>query len=336
MTARRRPRANIVAVSLPARECDVRRSGVTMASAISRLLVLARPKSAVLVCALPCLGYGYGLWEQGSTVSPLVVLPTLAHLVAVWLLGHAGALWLNAQLDRDEGSVLLGRSVRVPRGTGTIAYVALAASLAVALPLGWPATACVAGCAVLAVLYSHPRIALKGHPIAGPLINGVGYASLSPLAGWAISGARWSWRAPLTLAALVVGILGLYFAAQAFQGDEDRARGYRTLVVTHGPQFTLRIARLCFAVSMLVVLLGALIGIYPRAVLVALVPFVLVDRFAARWSRVPGGGDGEWATGLVVRLVVALLFVIGGTYAHHFVALVRGAPVGGRGTAIVP
>jgi hypothetical protein len=37
-----------------------------------------------------------------------------------------------------------------------------------------------------------------------------------------------------------------------------------------------------------------------------------------------------------VRLVVALLFVIGGAYAHHFVALVRGAPVGGRGTAIVP
>ena len=314
----------------------MRRSRLTMASQGSRLLVLARPKTALLVCALPCLGYGYGLWEQGSTVSPLVIAPTLAHLVAVWLLGHVGSLWLNAELDRDEGPVLLARSVEVPRRTAALAYIALAASVLAALPLGGFVTACVAVCALLAVLYSHPRIALKGHPIAGPLVNAVGYASLSPLAGWAISGARGNWRGPLTLASLVVGILGLYVAAQAFQRDEDRARGYRTLVVTHGPQFTLRIARLCFAASMLVVLLGALIGIYPRAVLVALVPFALIDRFVARWSRVPGGGDGAWAAGLVLRLVVALLVVIAGAYAHHVVAFANGAPLGGLGTAIVP
>jgi len=35
-------------------------------------------------------------------------------------------------------------------------------------------------------------------------------------------------------------------------------------------------------------------------------------------------------------VLVALLVVIGSAYAHHFVALANGAPVGGRGTAIVP
>lgn len=307
-----------------------------MTSAISRLVVLARLRSAVLVCALPMLGYGYALWELGSTVSPFVAAPTLAHLGAVWLLGHLGAMWLNAELDRDEGIVLLGRSVSVPRGTAALGYVALVLSVVLALPLGLAATACVVGCAGFAVLYSHPRIALKGHAVAGPLVNGVGYATLSPLAGWSTVGSIWSWRVPLTLAALVVGVLGLYFAAQAFQGEEDRKRGYHTLVVTHGPQFALRVARACFGVSVGVLLIGAIIGIYPRALLIATVPYLVVDRFVARWSRLPDGGDGKWASGLVVRLMVTLLFVIGGGYAHHFVALVHGTPVGGRGTAIVP
>lgn len=303
---------------------------------ISRLIALARPRLAALVCAFPILGYGYALWEQGSTVSPLVIAPTLAHLAAVWCLGHAGAMWLNAELDRDTGAVLLGRSVSVPRGTGAMSYAALILSVVVALPLGAATVACASGCAMLAALYSHPRIALKGHPVGGPMVNGVGYATLSPLAGWACAGAPWSWRVPLTLAALILGVLGLYFAAQAFQADEDRRRGYRTLVVTHGPRVTLQVARSCFAASMLVVLVGAAIGIYPRVLLIALVPFATIDGFIARWSRLPSGGDGQWAAGLVARVLVALLVVIGGAYAHHFVALASGAPVGGRGTAIVP
>ena len=291
---------------------------------------------AGLVCALPLLGYGYGLWEAGSTVSPLVTAPILAHLAAVWLLVHCGAMWLNAVLDRDEGGVFLGRSVVVPRGTGAMGYAALGFAVLAALPLGVTATACVAGCAVLAILYSHPRIALKAHPLGGPLVNGVGYATLSPLAGFALVGVPSNWRALLTLGALIVGILGLYFAAQAFQADEDRQRGYRTLVVTHGPSFTLRAARVCFAAAMLELLLGAAIGIYPRALLAALVPCATIDGLLARWAREPNGGDARWAAQLAARCVVVLLVVIGAAYAHHFTALAQGGPVAGRATAIVP
>ena len=39
------------------------------------------------------------------------------------------------------------------------------------------------------------------------------------------------------------GVLGCYFAVQAFQADEDRARGYRTLVATHGPKAVLLAGR---------------------------------------------------------------------------------------------
>jgi 4-hydroxybenzoate polyprenyltransferase len=305
-------------------------------SVIWRLVLLARPRGALLVCALPLLGYGYSLWEQGSTVSVVEVAPTLLHMAGVWLLGHMGAMWLNAELDRDEGAVLLGRSVTVPRGTGILAYCALALSILAALPLGWIASACVAGCAVMAILYSHPRIALKGHPIFGPLINGAGYATLSPVAGWAIATPTWNWRVPITLAGGVLGVLGLYFAAQAFQRDEDGRRGYRTLVVTHGPQVTLQVARVCIAISMGVLLFGSIAGIYPRALLIAALPCFLVDRWMARWSRVPGGGDGRWASGMVVRLMVALTLVLIGAYTHHFTQMAWDLPVGGLGTAITP
>jgi hypothetical protein len=87
---------------------------------------------------------------------------------------------------------------------------------------------------------------------------------------------------------------------------------------------------------MLTLLLGAAVGVYPRAFLVALLPCALLDRFLARWVRAPGGGDGTWATGLVLRSIAVLLVVLGAAYAHHFTALARGTPGGGRGTAIVP
>ncbi len=309
---------------------------LTPRSRSALLLALARPRVAVLVSAMAPLGYGYGLWEQGSTVSPFVVTPTLAHLAVVWLLIHGGAMWLNAVLDRDVGAVLLGRSVEVPRGTAATGYGALALSIAGALPLGAVATSCAASCAALAVLYSHPRVALKGHPLGGPLTNALGYAVFPPIAGWSLSGAECNWRALLTLGALVLGILGLYFAAQAFQADEDRQRGYRTLVVTRGPAFTLRAARACFAVAMLELLFGAASGIYPRAFLLAALPCAMIDGHFARWAREPNGGDARWAAALVGRAVVVLLVVLGAAYAHHFAALAQGGPVAGRATAIVP
>lgn len=305
--------------------------------AVLRLVLLARPRGAVLVCLLPVLGFGYGHWERGSQVSPLAVAPIILAIITVWLLGHAGAMWLNAELDRDEGAVLLGRAVRVPRGTGRLGYGALAASVALAAAwLDAIALACVIGCALLAMLYSHPRIALKGHPLGGPLVNGVGYASLSPIAGWSLAQPIFTWRAPLTLLGLVLGVLGLYFAAQAFQRDEDAARGYRTLVVTHGPRVTLQVARACLSFAMWGLALGALAGIYPRAVLIATPLVVVVDRFMARWTSAPGGGDGRWALGMVKRLVLALVVVVATVYATHFAQILAGDPCGGLGTAIVP
>ena len=302
----------------------------------SRLLALARPKGAILIASLPVAGFGYGLWERGSTLHPYVVLPTIGVLLATWVLGHAGAMWLNAVLDHDEGEVLLGRSVPVPRHTGLAGYVALALSVSTSLLIGGITTVCAASCAMMAILYSHERTALKGRAFAGPLVNGFGYGSLSPIAGFAAAATVPTWRALTCLGFAVLFILGVYFAAQAFQQEEDRRRGYRTLVATHGPRLTLLIARICLAATAIGATMFAVVGAHPRAGLVAVPLWVWMDRHLAAWSRKHDGGEEADATRLVAIVTLAGVTMIAGAYAHQIWALHNGEATGGCGTAIVP
>lgn len=302
----------------------------------SRLLVLARPKGAMLIATLPVAGLGYGLWERGSTLHPFVLLPTIGILFASWVFGHAGAMWLNAVLDRDEGEVLLGRSVPVPRHTGLAGYVALALSVSTSSLIGGVTTACAAICALMAILYSHERTALKGRAFAGPLVNGLGYGSLSPLAGFAAAASVPTWRAVGSLGFAVLFILGIYFAAQAFQQQEDRRRGYRTLVATHGPRLTLLIARLCLTTTAIGATMFAVVGAHPRPGLIAVPLWFWMDRHLAAWSKKPDGGEEADATRLVAIVTLAACAMIAGAYAHQGWALYHGDPTGGCGTAIVP
>lgn len=300
---------------------------------LRRLIALARPRGALLVACLPMIGFGFGLWERGSTIPVFAVAPTLAVLALAWLVGHAGAMWLNAALDRDQGSVLLGRAVDVPKNIHALGYVALVLSPLIALTLSWLAAICALACAILSVLYSHPRVAWKGHPIAGPLVNGAGYGSLSPIAGWSLAEPVPTWRTALTLSLIVLSILGVYFSAQSFQSDEDRERGYRTLVVTHGPKKTLEVAQLCLRVAMLGTLIASAIGIYPRALLASAPLWIWADVHLTRWKRAP---EESRAGGLVLKLTLAGLVTLGAVYAHQAWQFLHSSPPGGCGTEIVP
>ncbi|MGE0791701.1 MAG: UbiA family prenyltransferase [Sandaracinaceae bacterium] len=303
---------------------------------VRALVSLARPRGLLLIALIPCAGFGFALWDRGSTVAfGHVALPLLTLWLA-WGLGHAGSLWLNAMLDRDEGGVLFGPSVRVPKIAGPLGYLALALSLAVAWPLGAIPLACTLICAVLAVLYSHPRVALKGRPLGGPLVNGVGYGTLSPLAGFAAADGIFSWRAYIIIALIAVFILGVYFAAQAFQADEDRDRGYRTLVVTHGPRVTLTLARVCVGAAALIAISAAAAGAFPRLVLLTIPAWLWSDRYLARWRELPDGGDAKVAAQWVGRVCVAGLSALLAVYVDQLHKLWIGAPPGGCGTAIVP
>lgn len=294
------------------------------------LFALARPRGVWLPALLPLLGYGWAHWDRALIAwRPLALVP----LLLGWLALNVGTLWLNAHRDRDRGEVLFGAAVDVPDSAGRMGVAALIVAVILSSVAGVGSGLCAAICAVLAVLYSHPRRPLKAHPVLGPVTNVIGYGVLSPLAGYLIVASPPTPRSLVMLAGLAILTLGATFAAQAFQRDEDRARGDRTLVATHGPVVTLTAARACLWVVFTLLIGLAVIGWLPRVLLLMLVGGWWVDRHLARWAREPDGGTERHARTFAWRSLIVGSLAIALATADHVVRDTLGAPVAGLGTA---
>jgi len=161
------------------------------------------------------------------------------------------------------------------------------------------------------------------------VVNAFGYAVLSPLAGWTLVGVTGNPRTWVTLGLLVAWILGCYFAAQVFQEEEDRARGYRTLVATHGPMVTLRAARVLLGATVAVFTALTVLGWYPRAGLVAIPVYLWADRTL----RPRADWDGEWGAVLFRRLLLFGWALLAGITAEYAQESLANQPVAGLGTA---
>ncbi len=264
------------------------------------LVSLARPKGTALLLAVPLTGYGFAHWDFGLEARRPVAL---AWVLVAWLLLSSGSLWLNAALDGDEEGALFGASgARVDR-VDLYGYAALLGAIAIALAADARAGACCAACASLAVFYSHRRTMWKAHPVLGPFVNAAGYGVLSWLAGFSIARVPMSWRSAVAMALLSIFVVGMTFAAQAYQRADDARRGYRTLVVTHGPGACLRAAALATSVSLGGVAVLAALGVYPRVVLLGFPAFALAARTMGRWLRAPRGGSPAFAAEFAVRML---------------------------------
>jgi 4-hydroxybenzoate polyprenyltransferase len=286
------------------------RAGRAESEVIRDLVTLARPRGMFLVSLVPTLGFSFAYWDHGCVAPGWSALPRLGLLMLVWAVPHAGTMWLNAALDRDESPTLYGRAAKVPDGIERWAYLTLLFAVALGFWMNVGLGVCVVLCAALSILYSHPKTAWKGHAVLGPLTNAVGYGTLSPIGGFLYAGYAPTIRAGLILLAAIPWMLTAYFAAQAFQEDEDRARGYRTLVATHGAAVTLRVTRACLYVALAMSVTYALVGIVPRIVLVPLPLFVLLHRYLSRWMAQPKGGNASWAGGFFGRLAGVALLVL--------------------------
>ncbi len=294
---------------------------------------LARPKGTFWVGTLPLLGYGFAHWNYGLQAR----VPEYALLaVVLWWMLSAGALWLNAALDQDEDETLFGRSVTVPDGSATAGLGLLAVTCGISSVLGPIPFLCMSGCAALAVVYSHPALAWKGHPLGGPFVNAMGYGILSPAAGYSLVGVPVDVRAAGTVGVLVALVMGMYFAAQAFQGPADAARGYRTLVATHGAHGALSAARWAFAIAGGQVAIWTLVGGYPRSCVLALPLWFSVDRWLVEWSGRAGGGSEADARVLVRRVMLAGFTLIGACFGQYVWNVAHGEAPAGLGTAWVP
>ena len=296
---------------------------------VSALWVLARPRLMPYVWLLVAVGAAWAHWDRALVLRNG---EALLWVMLAWTLLHAGTLWLNASVDRDDGEVLFGEAVEPPTGTAALGYVALVASVGIAFYAHLLAGVACALCAVLAVCYSHPRLLWKGHPIGGPLVNLVGYGLVSPLAGWVVVGVPANPRTLVVWLLGAFGVLGTYFAAQAFQRDEDARRGYRTLVVTHGPRVTIQAARALVMTAACLGMCLAAIGWFPRICLLAAPLIWALDRWMRHWAEQPGGGTEAWARGTAKRMLwmgVAGIVLASGEYVR---ASFQGEPVAGLGT----
>lgn len=275
-------------------------------------------------------GFGFAHWDralmgQGGHA--------LLWTLLAWTFLHVGTLWLNAALDQDEGDVLWGTAASVPTGIERWAYAALVVCVGTAAFAGPVVAACALVCAILAVLYSHPRTVWKGHATGGPVVNGLGYGLLTPIAGFACVGVSPTPRAGATLVIGLCGVMAAYYAAQAFQGEEDRARDYQTLVARKGMAAAVAATRGWMWAGFGGAVLCAALGWVPRVVLFLLPLFVWVDAHARRWQYSGDDDNSDWAKGFASRLLAGALTALALLFAVYLDDSFHNRPVAGLGTA---
>jgi 4-hydroxybenzoate polyprenyltransferase len=303
------------------------------------LFRLARPKGTVVLLVVPLLGWGLAHWDRALAPQNLA---GLALVLVAWTIAGWGTMWLNAALDGEEGGALFSdaslpstdskkHQTRVLNAAGmTTLVIAIVLSFVASIPSG--IACCV--CAVLSVLYSHPRTRWKEHPWLGPIVNASGYGMMSCLAGWFLVSSSVSLRAMLAFGLLTTFVVGITFGAQAFQRADDARRGYRTLVVTHGPEVCLRVTHACVRITALGTTALIAIGFYPRACLLGVFAFWFAESWMRRWRSRPEGGSPSDAAGLLFRMMGAGVLLIALAYVDYLRQRAAGLDVAGLGTAL--
>jgi len=112
-------------------------------------------------------------------------------------------------------------------------------------------------CFVLSILYSVPPLRLKAVAGADWLINMWGFGTLTPLAGWTLTGRPLEPWAILVMLAFCPLFAALYPLTQLYQFDEDRRRGDRTLALVLGMKRSLQVAVGATAAAFLLFFLAA-------------------------------------------------------------------------------
>ncbi len=294
------------------------------------LWTLARPRMLPWLWLLVAAGFGYGHWEVATD---LLDPRPFGWVLLAWTLLHVGTMWLNAWRDQDQGPVAFGEATPAPPWLGGLALLPLAGCVAATWPLGGLPLAAAAGSVLLSLLYSNPWWAWKAHPVGGPLVNALGYGVLTPLASSTAMGMPLSPRSITSFGLMGLAMMGLAFAAQAFQQDEDEGRGDRTLVATHGPPTTLLVARICLACAAVGALALAVLGWYPRACLAGLPLTLWVDDHMATWAAKPQGGGPEDARTLLLRLAATAGVLVLAAVCTYLVQWWFNWPLAGMGTA---
>jgi lycopene elongase/hydratase (dihydrobisanhydrobacterioruberin-forming) len=175
---------------------------------------------------------------------------------------NGGTLALNSAYDKDEGDVAyLRQPPPPPRYLARFSLGLMFLGLLLASLLPGEFQVAYAICVVLSILYSVPPFRLKSVPGADWLINMVGFGTLTPYAGWAVTGLPMNAAAGVVLLGFCPLFAALYPLTQIYQFEEDSRRGDRTLALTLGVKRSLLVSLAAAATGhCLFVLAGWLAG----------------------------------------------------------------------------
>lgn len=164
--------------------------------------------------------------------------------LGLWVLClNGGTLALNSAFDHDEGDIgYLAAPPPPPRRLAAFGFGLMAAGQLLALRLPLLFAAAYAACFLLSLLYSLPPFRWKAIAGADWVINMWGFGTLTPLAGWTLTGRPLEPWAILVLLAFCPLFAALYPLTQLYQFDEDRARGDHTLALALGMERSLQVA----------------------------------------------------------------------------------------------
>ncbi|MGY4958352.1 UbiA family prenyltransferase [Streptomyces nigrescens] len=201
----------------------------------------------------------------GPATNAGLIAAAVAAPMASWLGGH----YLGDYYDRDLDAISKAQrpipSGRLsPRSARACGIVAVLAAGGITLVANWPVVVAVLVAGIGIVAYSR---LLKRHGIWGNAVRGL-LTALAVLYGAAVVaplGEPPSWRiVPLAMVAL------LHDTATNLVGtlrdiDGDRAGGYRTLPVQHGPRYTARTATVLYIAALLLAAGAATVAARPEA-----------------------------------------------------------------------
>lgn len=205
-------------------------------------LLHLRPAEWPIVAAHTAVGAILAVGFQG-VVSP-ELWPTLVLALVAWVIGlNGGTLAINSAFDQDEGDVAyLRRPPPPPPGLFLFGLCCMVFGLGLTWQLPGPYRTVYLICFAMSVLYSVPPWRLKAVAGADWLINMVGFGLLTPLAGWAATGAPVTPTGRLLLVGFLPLFAALYPLTQLYQMEEDARRGDRTLSLRLGVANSLRVA----------------------------------------------------------------------------------------------